>query len=385
VEAYQARMTGDPDRARALLETIVADHPDEPEALTVLTDLAMRRGDWAAAERYAVTGRRGVDRYNAFVVQVAEGHFAAAEHTLEIMAEDGVDAFYHRLQGELAAARGDYASAESHLWDSYRAATDSRGNRAGALATLAQVAEVQGHVATAIGLLQRDRQELPPIPPDVMIGRTLWIARLEVQYHADTAAAMARARQVLRSAEWRGLVATDRPYVGAAEVLSQAGDTAGARRLLREFQTTVSDTGGAAWRAAAARLDVLDGRFEAVAQTFSARLTNPWPECPSCGMYPLAEAWDQAGRADSARVWYRRALATPGSRKIAADAPWRAAGLRRLAELEDGAGHADLADRARRELLALWATADAGLWSSLVNQRGGRALGGGPRWVGVRQ
>ncbi len=360
-EAYQARLSGDPERARALLETLLQDHPDEPDALTVLTDMAMRRGDWAGAERYGARGRRPVDRYNTFVVQTAQGHFDAAQHTVQVMSTaPGAGAFEFRLQGELAGARGRYVVAEPLLWQSYRTATDSRGNRAGALATLAEVAEVQGHIGTAIGLLERDVQE-GALPPDVVIGRLLWIARLETQYRADTTGALARTRRALASHEWRSLPDVDRPYVGMADAFRGAGDTAQARRLLTEQQAVVTDTTSARWRAGLAARRELDGDYAGAARILTNGLGNPWPECPSCGMYPIADAWDKAGRPDSALAWYHRALATPGSRQLAADAQWRGRALRRVAELEIAAGDSDLAQRTARQLAVLWATADSGL------------------------
>lgn len=360
-EAYQARLSGDPERARALLETLLQDHPDEPDALTVLTDMAMRRGDWAGAERYGARGRRPVDRYNTFVVQAAQGHFDAAEHTVQVMSTaPGAGAFEFRLQGELAGARGRFAAAESLLWRSYRAAIDSRGNRAGALATLAEVAEVQGHIGTAIGLLERDLQE-GALPPDVVIGRLLWIARLETQYRADTTGALARTRRALASPEWHSLPDVDRPYVGMADAFRGAGDTAQARRLLTEQQAAVTDTTSARWRAGLVARHELDADFAGAAKLLTAGLAKPWPECPSCGMYPIADAWDRAGRSDSALAWYQRALATPGSRQLAADAQWRGRALRRVSELAGQSENTALADSARRTLFGLWATADTGL------------------------
>lgn len=360
-EAYEARLSGDPERTRALLETLLQDYPDEPDALTVLTDMAMHRGEWAEAERYGVRGRRPVDRYNTFVVQAAQGHFDAAEHTLQVMSTArGAGAFEFRLEGELAGARGRYAAAESLLWQSYRTATDSRGNRAGALATLAEVAEVQGHIGTAIGLLERDLQE-GALPPDVVIGRLLWIARLETQYRADTTGALARTRRALASHEWRLLPDVDRPYVGMADAFRGAGDTAQARRLLTEQQAVVTDTTSARWRAGVVARHELDGDYAGAARILTGGLGDPWPECPSCGMYPIADAWDRAGRSDSALAWYHRALATPGSRQLAADAQWRGRALRRVSELAGRSENTALADSARRTLLGLWATADTGL------------------------
>jgi len=384
VEAHYARLTGAPERARALLEALLEDYPDEPEALTVLTDMYMRRAAWVTAERYAGRGHRPVDRYNAFVVQTAQGHFDAAQHTLDQMwSAPGSGAFEFRLQGELAAARGSYETAESLLWRSYRAATDSRGNRAGALATLAQVAEVRGHINAAIGLLQRDLGEGPALPPDVGIGRLLWIARLELQYQADTSGVRARIHRVLGSAIWHAVPPLDRPYVGMADVLVRAGDTAEARRVLREQEGAISDSTSPRWSAGAAARKALDGDFIAVARRLTAALGTPWPECPSCGMYPIADAWDRAGLGDSALVWYRRALTTPGSRQISADAPWRARALRRVAALERGRGHVDRAAAAERELQELWVTADTGLLRAWgvggAGGRGGRVIGLGLR------
>ena len=373
VEASEARASGDPERARALLETLLHYHPDEPEAITVLTDMAMRRADWAEAERLGIRGRRPVDRYNTFVVQVAQGHFDAAQQTLHLMAvpSSGAGAFDFRLGGELAAARGTYAVAESLLWQSYRAATTSRGNRAGALATLALVAEVQGHIRSSIQLLERDRGEQPPLPADVEMGRTLWIARLLVQYRADTAGAFVRAQQTLMSRAWRSLAAVDRPYVPLADVFRRTGHLSQARALLREQQQVVTDTTSPRWRAGAAARENLDENFVGLARRLTAELATPWPECPSCGMYPIADAWDRAGQGDSALVWYERALKAPGSRKIAADAPWRARALGRVAALERSLGHAELAGRAERELEALWATADSGLIRAWLVRLGG--------------
>ncbi|HEY6807871.1 MAG TPA: hypothetical protein VI160_03700, partial [Gemmatimonadales bacterium] len=161
------------------------------------------------------------------------------------------------------------------------------------------------------------------------------------------------------SPAWRALAPIDRPYVALATTFARAGRTADARRLLREAQAIVPDSTARAWRSAAVALDLLDGKFASAAGRLTAGLTNPWPECPSCDMYPIADAWDRAGQADSALAWYLHALTTPGSRQISADAPWRARALQRVAELERAAGRPDLAAGAERQWRALWATADS--------------------------
>jgi hypothetical protein len=83
-------------------------------------------------------------------------------------------------------------------------------------------------------------------------------------------------------------------------------------------------------------------------------------------MYPIALEWDLAGQPDSALRWYRRALNTPGSRQLTADAQWRERSLERMTDLYLAAGQPDSAAAANRQILVQWAEADPALRKRLA-------------------
>lgn len=356
VDAAHLRGSGDVDRARAMVEALLERWPDEPEAITVLTDMYMRRGEWAKAERYARRGHRGVDGYNLMVVAAAEGDYDLALSTLDTT--DGM-AFTFRSLGELQAARGRYDAAETSLRRYLDGSTESRGNSAGARGTIAQVAEVQGRIADAIRWLETDLAE--GANSELTYNRTTWLARLDLQYRADTAGALRRMGTAMARFPLERLAPIDRPYVPVARIYRQAGRLADARRLFLAQQTVVTDTSSPQWQLAAAGLESLDGRHAEAARRLERLLSRPWPECPACGMYPVADEWRDAGEPDSAMAWYRRALGTPGLRRLSADAPRHVNVLGWMAERFAATGHPDSAAATLRQIVALWSGADAPL------------------------
>jgi DNA-binding SARP family transcriptional activator/tetratricopeptide (TPR) repeat protein len=372
VEAQYARVFElNPGRARLVLESLVRRWPTDPEALTILTDIHMLRHEFTEAEDYAVralgTGNRFVDYYNAFVVQVAQEKYEAALATLARM-DDSLPshAFSHRLRGELEAARRDFPAATTHL-EAYHAAavrTGSRRDQSGANATLAQIAEVTGRIAAAKQFLERDLDPQDSVQGWVRIGRATWLARLDLWYGADTAGAVQRVRQVLVRYPLNSLPPLDRPHGSLAGFYLDLGQAHRARALLGA-RRLLGDTTERAWIAAAAQLDQGAGRYDKAIARWLEYIARTPAECPSCGMFQLAHAWDLAGQPDSAITWLERALATSGSRRVQVEAPWLGRSYARLGELYEKRRDLPEARRHYRSAIDLWKDADPSFHSRL--------------------
>ena len=327
--AYYRAVAKDQERALAVWLSLLARDPSDKEALFSVTDIYMRRHDWPRAWHYAgravVETHEGVAYYNAFVVAVARGDFAAAQSVLDDLTEHLPEfSLTIRLRGELAAARRSYAEAE-HYFTLYRdRARPGTMDRAGANAMLALTAEVRGRIEEAKAHLRRDLDESAAIGPAFSIARTLQLAALMARHSGEDRGARF-VREVLAAHPLESLPPADRPYGALAQFHLTAGDTAWARMYLEQASSGAP--------VVSPGLEMARGNYVAAVDAYRERLSRAPAECTSCGMYELAHAYDVAGHPDSALSIYARAVATPGSRSIRADAEWLAPALQRLAEL----------------------------------------------------
>jgi DNA-binding SARP family transcriptional activator len=333
VEAHYARdFEHDDLKARALLEQALQVDPGDGEALTILTDIYMHHHDYTRAESYArrgvSTGHRFVDYYNLVVVQVAQGKFIAADSSVDGLAADVPGhLFVWRLRGEICAARHDWACAE-RLLEVYRdsaQARDSRFDKAGALVELSDAADADGRPDDAVRFVREDLRDPGRMPPRFLRWRSIHLGLLGLRHRADTAAAVALLDRI-----YRPVPPADIPPDLATDYL-EAGRVERAREIV-EVTRARGDT-GRGWQAAAAELDARTGRSEQAIARWRRYIEGNPAECTSCGLYQLADAWDRAGNPDSARVWFQRALGSPGLRNLQVEDRWMAHARRRLAEL----------------------------------------------------
>jgi pentatricopeptide repeat protein len=360
----------------------------DPEHETALNNLAvalagMRR--WSEAEelyqRALIVSDSTVWQhfYNAAGVQLAQGDTAEALATLA--------AFGNKLPGhpELHSAWGyaatallDYELALVHL-DSMREA--GRGVVAferdwarltGAIhVTLGRLAEVErlgSRSATAA-------RELGYTHP--ALQRAISRASGTAQFPGMGAEAAALLDSALERYPLAEIPVPDRPYHGLIQVYSRSGRPDRARSLYDEWEGEVP----ANLRATAAQyltrgyLALSEGEPDAAVQEF--RRYYDEVSCTACALYPLGQAYDALGDADSAVAVMSRGLDLPDPYRVTTDWLWRAPTLVRVGELHEARGEHELAIRRYNELVELWRDADPELQEFVqeVRERIARLVG----------
>jgi len=151
-----------------------------------------------------------------------------------------------------------------------------------------------------------------------------------------------------------------RPYLTVAGAYAVLGDPATARRLLEEFErTTPADhQRGFRYQAHGVRGEIAlaEGRTEEAIAEFRKSASRPQEILP---LVSLARAFDAAGQADSARVYYRRFLDSSHWLAMFPSHVWfLASSLERLAGLEEEAGDPEAAAPLYAEFISLWENAD---------------------------
>ncbi|MDX1393452.1 MAG: hypothetical protein R3195_03635 [Gemmatimonadota bacterium] len=261
-------------------------------------------------------------------------------------------------------AIGDYETADAHI-DALDAQTGDPGLQSQARLLRALSVGTRGRVAEADELLE----ERAAIEAERRLPGRVWEsqvrrARFEIGVRRDPQRALDRMREAEAMAPVDGLSPFDRPYAQLAIVYAEAGRRAEARRWLdafdeevwplaggdpfldllrREAHGSVAEAEGDT-AAALEQLRQMDGRF-----------------CPECRSLSLGRAFDRAGVADSARVYYEEGVTVPSGSRGFTDAHRLGRAIQRLAQLHDEAGNLSEAAVFYARFTELWADADAEL------------------------
>jgi tetratricopeptide (TPR) repeat protein len=167
------------------------------------------------------------------------------------------------------------------------------------------------------------------------------------------------------------LPALNRPYIRLADFYVRAGERETARRLLREYETSVPEgvrRGSPFRNFAYGELARADGRLEDAVAAYRS-LSTEMPECGICGQQELGEVYDKMGLADSARAAYERAVDTPNMFRLFGDAYGLAPSYKRLGELYEARGDRKKAADYYGKFVDLWKDADAELQPGVTEIR----------------
>ncbi|MGH7629943.1 MAG: tetratricopeptide repeat protein, partial [Gemmatimonadales bacterium] len=262
----------------------------------------------------------------------------------------------------IALAEREHGAADSlsrQLWRERQGNAELKARTAGALAALA---ETRGRLAEA-AQYRRERMaasEERGLPYDYIESATQ-LARLELQYRNRPAEALATVEAALARHPLDSTPPADRPYLALAEFYASAGRVDQARRLLREYETTVPEgvrrgermRGGAYGHVLEA-----EGRVAEAASAYRD-LYQRFGLCGSCGLFELAQLYDRAGQRDSARVVYEQFVTTPTwLGRLIADPAWLAPAYKRLGELYEAKGERPKAADYYGKFVELWKDAD---------------------------
>ncbi len=362
VAAYQSVLEIDPEHETALNNLAVA-------------LLGMRR--WAEAEelykRALIVSDSTV--WQAFFglapVQFVQGDTAVALATVDAFATklpDHPEA--HFLRAGAAAAMLDYPATFVHL-DAMRVA--GRGGvtaernwalyTARSHAALGRLAQAE-QISRRREMVERERGDSDEALLQV-IERASWTAQSRGQ--RDDAVAMldsALARYPLTE-----MPVADRPYHEFIRAYARSGSADRARRLYQEWQGEVP----ANLRATASQyltrgyVALSEGQPAAAVDEFRSYYDEV--SCTACALYPLGQAYDLLGDADSALAVLSRSLDLPDPSRYDTDPLWRAATLIRVGELHEAMGENELAAQRYSELVELWRDADPELQPIVQDMR----------------
>jgi len=341
----------------------------DPEHETALNNLAvalvgMRR--WAEAEELYKRALMASDStvWQAFFglapAQFAQGDTAAALATIDAFATKLPNhPELHFVRAGAAAGMLDYPATFAHL-DSMRAA--GRGGvtaerdwalwTARSHAALGRLAQAE-QISRRREMVERERGDSDEALLQV-IERASWAA----QFRGQRDGAVAMLDSALARYPLTEMPVADRPYHELIRAYARSGSADRARRLYEEWQRDVP----ANLRATASQyltrgyLALSEGQPAAAADEFGSYYDEV--SCTACALYPLGQAYDLLGDADSALAVLSRGLDLPDPSRYNTDPLWRATTLIRVGELHEAMGENELAVQRYSDLAELWRDAD---------------------------
>ncbi|HEU5049538.1 MAG TPA: hypothetical protein VFU00_04380, partial [Gemmatimonadales bacterium] len=369
IAAYRAALEFDPTNVAATnnlgLEFNIAGRFPEAEAI-------LRSGVAAGMSMNLVV--------NLQYALLAQGKWAAAE-SLVTFAEERFPGHptIITLKLDLAGARRDLDAIDSLLADSaIRADNRPLPQMRVAFAELG-LNEMRGKLravdAGAMRFVDAMARDDPAEAAALMLVRATHLAR-QLDRPAEARAELAR---VLATERFGALAAIDKPHFAIAEVYTLLGDVAAVRNLRREWETARAPESRSPddphwWDGMEAEAE---GRWEDAALAYGRALTTV--HCVPCGRFYYANAWDRAGRSDSAAAIYGRLMDAPVTDEGPEAVTFYPLALRRLAEIADARGDRDTALAYYSRFVDLWRAADPELQPQVAAARARMAELAGPR------
>lgn len=375
---YLVRVRDDLPAAAEVLERTTADNPEDPLAHRMMAHVLMRSGRERQAEAYA---RRAVAldsldalNHDELVTALAEqGRFEEARAALEReMRLFPADSLWHLRQlANFAYQEGDLERVDELLRRISDHATSERW-RATATAGLGFLALLQGKVRQAQQSLQQSIRMVPWANEYRDVWSAVSMAQIAWLHGVDAAPALSRLENVLDSPAADRLPAGEGRELHIAGTLARVERPAEARRWLRSWQERADEDEQVRFRdeylGASARIAMAEGDPQRAVSLIRERRELP-DACPACDVDELAEAYVQAGTADSATKYYRVFLEHPRLWRLEDDAFDRAPALRWLARYHDERGADSVAIRYYAELVDLWSDADPELQPQVESAR----------------
>jgi tetratricopeptide (TPR) repeat protein len=364
---YFGNVVFDTPKEIAAYQAVLALRPDNDIGLVDLGLAYERDGQFGAAESLYVrvialqpaSPNGYVDLADA---EGNEGRYAAAESTLARLQRAAPGAMQSSfIPTLLVAAERRFPAADSLGRAALQRLAPRSGGRELTAAILANTSITQGRLAEGT---QRAHEAMAIAEDRGLPGQYLQgaieLGELEARYRDRPAAALATISTALARHPLASIPPGDRPYADLARLYVLAGHPDEARRTLEEYDRAVPEgarRGNNQREAALGDVAVAEGHLPDAIAHYRAYHTIDGA-CVSCGMFELADAYRRSGAADSATVYYTRAIDAPGLFRPFVDSRTLAASYQRLGELQEKAGNRTAARDAYAHLLDLWASAD---------------------------
>ena len=376
---YHSLVDFDRSRTAAAYRAVLARDPDNTTALNNLALLLNQQRRWAEAEQFAVRAVRAAGENPSFYfdnlieAQIAQGRYAEAGRSIEEEARvSGGDALVVLHRAALAGSMGDIPAAQRYVrqlkedkslvWQT--AATDA----------LVSMSERSGMITDAHRYLREfiALNEQRGLPRDYLIG-AMRLAELQLRYGAPPVEPLGTMTAALARHPLDSIPPLDRPLTWLALIYARTGRIEQAKQALRRFETDIPEgmRRGMWWRHVAyAALAEAEGRQRDALAAYRAA----WSEggaCNLCGLYEIAGAYAALGQADSAIVYYQRAISVPAVARLWTEGSTLAPSLKRLGELYEGKGDRAKATEYYNRFVELWRDAEPELQPAVreVRQR----------------
>jgi pentatricopeptide repeat protein len=189
-------------------------------------------------------------------------------------------------------------------------------------------------------------------------GWAVWRGRLELQYHADTAAALAWVRQAQDRHPLVDVSPASRPYTGLASLYARAGDVDRAKELFDEYQALVPEgyrRGDGSTDRTRGDIAMAEGKYREALEAYRAGFEAG--TCITCGAQEMGMAYERLGLIDSAIVIYQDAVDDPSLAALVQETRWLGFSYKRLGELYEDRDRQKALDY-YSQFVDLWRDAD---------------------------
>jgi eukaryotic-like serine/threonine-protein kinase len=363
--SYHAFVTGERDKARADLHSLLDLFPQDPIGLNNLgVEYQWIRDDARAAELFG----RGIaaDSSNIlFFINLSNALFAQGlgDSAAAIIGQaerqfprNPLGTWYQAL---LFSSRLAYDSSVSLIKPLAQGREPDPTWRTFANSHLANVAAVRGQLSEATRRAHDAMQveEERGAIPNYVQGAAQHALRLVAL--GESRGAVREVEAALRRHPLKAVDPTDRPYLDLVEVYAATGKVPEARALLTEYERTVpvafrrNDEPERHIARGMIALYTLD-----TATALAEFQAGDQGACRICALPGLAQAYELAGQPDSALAAWTRYLTSPYLFRIFQDAMWLPRAYFRLAELYERRGDRATAVEYYGRFAALWKDAD---------------------------
>ncbi|HTJ23868.1 MAG TPA: serine/threonine-protein kinase [Gemmatimonadaceae bacterium] len=369
----------DRDKAIAAYEGALQRGDSLGGLLINLGEVLRSRREFARAESLNIATARlspggGIALANAVELEIDQGKLAEAMASVARL--DTVAPLYGAQRRTfLAAARGDDQRLRALIDSTLKAGGDAR-KRVGVPAARA-LALREGRTREYAALTREDLASGNlGSGPDVSIR----LIALEIGVHGPTPALVQALDTAIAHVPFATLPLIDRPYLAAATALARAGNAIQAQAMIARYRAEMTDTSirriqEPTLHGALAEIALAGGKpRDALAEFRRADVawdSAPADECAPCLPFNLGRAYDAAGQADSAAMFFERYTATPYWLKASAEFdPVRLPAIReRLGQLYESMGKLDKAMEQYRAFIELWKNADPELQPRVAEAR----------------
>ncbi len=365
-------------KAAGAYRSALAVDPDNLVSLNNLSGILMRQRQWTEAESLAVRatrlGRGTTFVRNAINAQVAQGHFTDARAALDLAEKrmpgnPGIVS----VAAELAAAQGDFTTADSQITRLRREQRASPLWQAYGDLSLAALRGTQGRLAEAERYLRdfgADGEARHVLQN--YFNATAGLAEIDIRYRNRPADALASLAAAVARHPFDSLPALDRPYTELARLYALAGKPDQAKRYLRDYESAVPAairSGDFSRDLAAGYVAEAEGRHRDAIAAYR-KYYDEAGGCGVCGLYELGSTYDGMGQPDSALMAYEQLVTTPTMNRLYNGGLTLAPALKRLGELYEAKGDRKKAAQYYGKFVELWKDADPELQPGVKEIRG---------------